>query len=170
MTTVANKLRRIDAARAKRPQLLGPDRETYDRIGSRLSRAHSDKRRAVKRGDAKKLAAAERAIARAKEARDVLLAPAVSRLWAPARIIATLEAHWHGTSGTTGIHHHICEMVLDHKDLSGPEYRTVCVLKNEGGPPANARSAPDTMGVAWFALADQIRCGRIVVVGDEEPS
>jgi hypothetical protein len=61
-------------------------------------------------------------------------------------------------------------MVLDHKDLSGPSYRTVRVLKDEGGPPANARSAPDRMGVAWFAIADQIRRGHIVVLGDAEPS
>jgi hypothetical protein len=169
VTTVVDKLRRIDAALAKRPQLLGTDRENYDRIWTRLARATSDKRRAEKRGDAKKLAAAERAIARAKEARDALLVPAVGHLWAPARIIAKFEGHWHGKSGA-GIHHHACEMVLDHKDLSGPEYRTVRVLKDEGGPPTNARSAPDVMGVAWSAIADQIRCGQIVVLGDEEPS
>ena len=61
-------------------------------------------------------------------------------------------------------------MVLDHKDLSGPSYRTVRVLKDEGAPPTNARSAPDVMGVAWFAIADQIKRGQIVVLGEEEPS
>jgi len=169
MTTLVDKLRRMNAARAKRPQLLGTDRETYDRIWARLARASSDKRRAEKRGDAKKVAAAERAIARAKEARDVLLVPAVGHLWAPARIIAKFEGYWCGKSGA-GIHRHACEMILDHKDLSGPEYRTVCVLKDEGGPPTNARSAPDVMGVAWSAIADQIRSEQIVVLGDEEPS
>lgn len=169
MITVADKLKSLDAALTRRPQLVGADRETYDRIWARLARASGDKRRAEKRGDAKKLAAAERAITRAKEARDALLVPAVGHLWAPARIIATFERHWHGKSGT-GIHHQTCEMVLDHKDLSGPQYRTVRVLKDEGAPPTNARSAPDVMGVAWSALADQIKCGRIVLLGDEEPS
>ena len=169
MTTVVDKLRHIDALRASRPQLLGTDREAYDRLWARLARASSDKRRAAKIGDAKKLAAAERAIARAKEARDALVAPAVGHLWAPARIIAKFEGHWHGKSGT-GVHRYECEMILDYKDLSGPQYLTVRVLKNEGAPPTNARSAPDMMGVAWFAIADQIKCGRIVVVGDEEPS
>lgn len=169
MITLIDKLRRIDAALAKRPQLLGHDRETYDRICAQLARANSDKRRAEKRCDAKKLAAAERAITRAKEARDALLVPAVGHLWAPARIIAKFEGHWHGPSGS-GIHRHACEMVLDHKDLSGPSYRTVSVLKDEGAPPTNARSAPYAMGVAWSAITDQIRCGQIVMLGDEEPS
>ena len=169
MTTVADKLKIFDTTLMKRPQLSGPDREIYDRIWARLARASSDKRLAEKRGDAKKLAAAERALARAREARDALVAPQVKHLWAPARIIGKFEGHWHGKSGT-GIHRQECEMVLDHKDLSGPEYRTVRVLKDEGGPPTNARSAPDVMGVAWFALTDQIKCGRIVVLGDEEPS
>jgi hypothetical protein len=169
VTATIDKLRHIGIAHAPRPQLLGDDRETYDRIWSRLVRACRDKRRAEKRGDAKHLAAAERAIARANEARDVLLAPVVGSLWAPARIIIKRESHWYGKSGT-GVHRHACEMVLDHKDLSGPQYRTVRVLKDEGGPPTNARPAPATMGVAWSAITDQIRCGQIVVVGEEEPS
>lgn len=166
MTTLIDKLRSSDAARAKRPQLLGTDRENYDRICARLARASRDKRRAEKRGNTKNLATAERAITRAKETRDALLVPAVGHLWAPARIIAKFNAHW----GTSGIHHHACEMVLDHKDLPGPEYRTVRVLKDEGGPPTNARSAPDVMGIAWSAINDHIRSGQIVVLGDEEPS
>ena len=162
-------LSHITPIRPARPQLSGADRAEYDRIWARLHRAESDKRRALKRGDAKKLAAAERAIARARAARDALVNPHVSHLWAPARIIGKSEGHWSGP-GVSGIHHQECEMVLDHKDLSGPEYRTVRVLRDEGGPPLNARNPPDTMGVAWFALADQIRSGKIVVLGDEEPS
>jgi len=158
----------ITKALAGQPQLAVADRATYDRIWARLARADSDKRRAEKRGDAAKLAAAKRAIARATGARDALLAPVIGHLWAPARIIATFEADWHGKAGA-GVHRHACEMVLDHKDLSGPQYRTVRVLKDEGGPPTNARSAPDAMGVAWFAIEAQIRCGQIVVL-DEEPS
>ena len=169
MTAVTDKLAHINAIDASQPQLSGTEREEYDRIWERLRRAASDKRRAMKRGDAKKLAAAERALTRAKQFREAFVQPRVGHLWAPARIIYKTAGHWSGPSGS-GIHRWECEMVLDHKDLSGPEYRTVRVLKNEGGPPTNARSAPDTMGVAWFAVNDQIKRGAIVVLGDEEPS
>jgi hypothetical protein len=167
VTTVTDKLAAIQRILAHQPQLSGADREEYDRIWARLARASTDKRRAEKRGDAKKLAAAERAIARAKQARDAIVDPHVANLWAPARIVATFEGHWHGKSGA-GIHRHECEMVLDHKDLSGPNYRTVRVLKDEGGPPTNARSAPDIMGVAWYAIAEQIERGKIVVLDSGE--
>ena len=169
MTTVADKLAHINALVASQPQLSGTEREEYDRIWERLRRAASDKRRAVKRSDAKKLAAAERALTRAKQFREEFVQPRVGHLWAPVRIIYKTEGHWSGPSGS-GIHRWECEMVLDHKDLSGPEYRTVSVLKDEGGPPTNARSAPDIMGVAWFAISDQIKNGTIVVLGEEEPS
>lgn len=144
----------------KRPQLLGDARAEYDRIRDRLHRAEGDLRRAKQRGDAKKLAAAERAIMRAKETRDALVRPQVGHLWAPARIIGKFEGRW----GGSGRHFQECEMVLDHKDLSGPQYRTVRVLLDAGGPPTNAHSAPDAMGVAWFALAEQIKRGQIVVL------
>jgi len=157
----------VAAILAMQPQLSGADRETYEQICSRLHRAQSDKRRAEKRGDAKKLAAAERAITRAKQFREAFVSPRVGHLWAPARIIGKFESRWSGPD-VSGIHRQECEMVLDHKDLSGPSYRTVRVLKDEDGPPTNARSAPDTMGVAWFAIADQIKSGKIVVLGDEE--
>jgi hypothetical protein len=106
---------------------------------------------------------------RAKEAREALVRPQVGHLWAPARIIGKFEGRWSGPS-VSGRHFQECEMVLDHKDLSGPQYRTVRVLRDEGAPPTNARAAPDTMGVAWCALAEQIKRGQIVVLGDEEPS
>ena len=169
VVTTAEKLARIPAILAMQPKLSSAEREEYKRIRARLQRAESDRRRAEKRGDAKKLAAAERAITRAKQFREAFVQPRVDQLWAPARIIGKFEGHWHGPSGT-GIHHQECEMVLDHKDLSGPSYRTVRVLKDEGGPPTNARSAPDVMGVAWFAIADQIKRGHIVVLGEQEPS
>jgi hypothetical protein len=169
MTTVASILKALEDTLTMQPQLSSDERVAYERICARLARASSDKRRAAKRSDATKLAAAERAITRAKNAREAFLAPKVGSLWAPTRIIGKFEGHWHGPSGS-GIHRHECEMVLDHKDLSGPSYRTVRVLKDEGGPPTNAHAAPDVMGVAWFAIADQIRRGQIVVLGDEEPS
>lgn len=169
MTTITDKLARIDTALAKQPQLSTAERAEYDRIWERLRRAKSDRRRAEKRGDAKKLAAAERAIVRATEARETLVLPHVGHLWAPARIIGKFESRWSGP-GVAGSHVQECEMVLDHKDISGPEYRTVRVLKDEGAPPTNARSAPTVMGVAWFAVKEQIERGKIVVLGEEEPS
>lgn len=168
-TTIADGLARIDAKLAKQPQLTLAEREEHDRIWARLRRAKSDHRRAEKRGDAKKLAAAERAITRAKQAREAFVLPRVGHMWAPARIIGKFESRWSGP-GVAGNHIQECEMVLDHKDISGPEYRTVRVLKDEGGPPTNPRSAPTVMGVAWFAVKEQIESGKIVVLGEEEPS
>lgn len=153
--------------KAAAPKLSDAERAEYNRVSARLRRADTDRRRAEKRGDAQKLAAAERSLARAREARDAIVASHVSHLRAPARIIAKFEGHWRGPSGA-GIHRQECEMVLDHKDLSGPSYRTVRVLKDEGGPPTNAHHAPDGMGVAWFAIADQIQRGQIVVLDEEE--
>lgn len=145
------------------PQLSGSERAEYNRIDNRISRATADLRRAKKRGDENKAASAERALANANAMRDEFLAPKVGHLWAPTRIIAKFEGHWHGQTGS-GVHRHECEMVLDHKDLSGPSYRTVRVLKDEGGPPTNARSAPDVMGVSWLYLGEQIERGQILVV------
>lgn len=167
--TIAEKLTNIGKLATSGPQLSGSERAEYARISNRISRASADLLRAKKRGDAKKATSADRSLANARAMRDEFLAPKVSHLWAPARIIAKFEGRWRGPSGT-GVHHQECEMVLDHKDLSGPSYRTVRVLKDEGGPPTNARSAPDVMGVAWFAIAEQIKRGQIVVLGEEEPS
>ena len=167
--TIADSLARIDKRATSGPQLSTAERQEYERICTRLSRASADRRRAEKRSDAKKLAAAERAITRAKQFREAFVNPRVGHLWAPARIIGKFEGRWSGPSGS-GAHHQECEMILDHKDLSGPSYRTVRVLRDEGAPPTNARSAPDVMGVAWFALAEQIKSGKIVVLGEEEPS
>lgn len=168
MKTPAEFLARADASKATAPTLSDVERVEYDRACARLRRADTDRRRAEKRGDTQKLAAAERAMTRAREARDAIVDPHVGHLWAPARIIGTFEGHWRGPSGS-GIHRQACEMVLDRKDLSGPIYRTVRVLKDEGGPPTNAHHAPDTMGVAWFAIGDQIQRGQIVVL-DEDPT
>jgi hypothetical protein len=159
----------IETRAASAPSLSGSERAEYERIEKRVSRASADLRRAQKRGDEKKAASAERALANAKAGLKEFLAPKVDHLWAPARIIAKFEGHWHGKSGN-GIHRHECEMILDHKDLSGPQYRTVRVLKDEGAPPTNARSAPDSMGVSWLYIQEQINCGQIVVLADKEPS
>ena len=160
-------LGRIEALRESQPQLTVAERAEYDRIWERLRRATSDHRRAEKRGDTKKLAAAERAITRAKQFREAFVQPRVGHLWAPTRIIARFESHWSGP-GIAGVHRQECEMILDHKDLSGPQYRTVRVLRDEGEPPSNPRSAPHEMGVAWFAIADQIKRGKIVVLDEQE--
>jgi hypothetical protein len=164
-----NKLANISTILALQPQLSGTERAEYERINQRLHRAESDLRRAKKRGDEHKLMLAERAIVRAKQFREAFVNPRVGRLWAPARIIGKFEGRWSGPD-VAGVHHQECEMILDCKDLSGPNYRTVRVLRDEGGPPTNPRGAPDSMGVAWFALADQIKSGKIVVLGEEEPS
>lgn len=158
---------RIEMMTACQPTLSPTEREEHDRIWKRLHRAEGDLRRATKHGDEKKMAAATRAVARAKAAREAFVEPRVAHLTAPARIVVKFESRWSGP-GVAGIHYQACEMVLDHKDISGPQYRTVRVLKDEGGPPTNARSAPSLMGVAWFALADQIKTGKIVVLSDEE--
>ncbi len=164
MTThITDGIRNISAIVASQPQLSIAERAEYERICARYDRAIGDLRRAKKAGDAKKIAAAERAISRAKEAREVFVHPRVGHLRAPVRIIGKFENGWSGP-GVTGIHHQECEMVLDHKDLSGPLYRTVRVLRDEGAPPTIARSAPDTMGVAWYAIADQIARGKIIVI------
>jgi hypothetical protein len=167
--SLTDKLANIEKLATSGPQLSGSERAEYDRLGNRLQRARADLRRATARDDAKKRASAERAIGNAEAGLREFLAPKVDHLWAPSRIVATFEARWHGRTGD-GIHRHECEMVLDRKDLSGPQYRTVRVLKDEGAPPTNARSAPDSMGVAWFAITDQIQRGQIAVIGEEEPS
>lgn len=167
--TIAEKLERIEKHANSGPQLSSSERAEYDRICNRLYRAEGDLRRAKKHDDAKKIGSAERSIAKAKARRAELLAPKVNHLWAPERIIAKSEGHWHGPSGR-GVHYQACEMVLDHKDLSGPSYRTVRVVLDEGGPPTNARVPFTVMGVAWFAIDEQIKSGRIVVLDEEAVS
>lgn len=168
-TVPVEKLANLERLSSSGPQLSGSERVEYERLSRRLHRAQATLRGAKKRDDAKKRAAAERSLANVQAALKEFLAPKVDHLWAPARIIGKFEGHWHGVSGK-GIHRHECEMVLDRKDLSGPHYRTVRVLKDEDAPPTNARSAPDSMGVAWFALVDQIQRGKIIVLGTEASS
>ena len=167
--TIAEQLARIEQLATSGPQLSGSERVEYEHICKRVDRASGDLRRAKKRGDEKKAASAERSLANAKAQLAEFLGPKVDHLWAPVRIIAKFKNLWSGP-GVSGFHVHECEMVLDRKDLSGPQYRTVRVLKDEGAPPVNPRSAPHAMGVAWFAIADQIKHDAIVVLADEEPS
>jgi hypothetical protein len=164
MTEAQAQAVKIDA-----PRLNAAEREEYARIEARLSRAKADLRRATKRGDATKIAAAERAINKASTAHDAFVYPRVAHLRAsaPQRVIARFEGRWRGTSGH-GAHVQVCEMVLDHLDLSGPSYRTVRVVSDVGGPPTGARSAPDVMGVAWFAIADQIARGHMTPIDEGE--
>lgn len=154
------KLSAIEMLRHQVQTLTVSEREEYERIYARLDRARADLRRATKRSDVPKIASAERAVARATAARDAFISPRVAHLRAsaPRRIVARFEAHWGGPS-TRGVHVQVCEMVLDHLDLSGPSYRTVRVVSDVGGPPTGAHGAPDSMGVAWFAIADQIARG-----------
>lgn len=167
--TTADKLASIEKRAMSGPQLSGPERAEYERIEKRVSRASADLRRAQKRGDEKKGASAERSLANAKASLKEFLSPKVDHLWAPARIISKSKQLWSGP-GVSGFHIHECEMVLESKELSGARYRTVRVLKDEGGPPTNARSAPTAMGVSWSYIHEQIECGQIVVLADEEPS
>jgi len=157
---------KIIALSQSQPRLDAADSAAYDKIYARLRRAEGDLRRATKRADAKKIELAKRAIARARDARDAFCAPRVGHLYAPQHVIAKFEAHWSGPSGS-GIHRQECEMVLDHIDISGPQYRTTRVLKDEGGPPTGARGAPGLLGVAWFAVRDHIDRGVLVVLDEE---
>lgn len=147
----------------QRPAFDARARAEYSKICTRLYRARAELRHALTRNDPKKQAAAERALARHTAARDTLLDPYVWEFDAPRRIVVHFESPWSGPSGS-GIHRHACDMVLDYKDLSGPRYRTVCVISDVNGPPTNARKGPDSMGIAWGALAGDIATGRIVVL------
>ena len=138
----------IDAIVQEQPRLDAAERATYEKICARLRRAEGDLRRATRRADETKIAAAARALSRAVAAREAFCAPRVAGLYAPRRVLAKFEASWSGPSGG-GVHRQECEMVLDHVDLSGPLYKTTRVLKDEGGPPDIARNAPDPKGVAW---------------------
>lgn len=164
--SITEKLARLEKLATSGPQLAKAEREEYERISKRLHRAEGELRRAIQREDKQKTLSAGRSVANARAMRDEFLAPKVNRLWAPQRIVYKSEARWSGPSGS-GVHRHEVEMVLDHKDLSGPEYRIVRVLKDEGGPPTNARNAPSIVGVAWFAVADHVKTGKIVVLDEE---
>lgn len=167
--TIAAKLVHIEKLTASGPQLSGSERGEYKRICKRVDRASADLRRAQKRGDTQKAVSAQRALANAQAQRAEFLSPKIDHLWAPARIVAKFEHRWSGP-GVSGLHVHEVEMVLDYKDLSGPQYRTVRVLKDEGAPFTNARTPPNAMGVAWFAIGEQIERGKIVVLDEEVQS
>ena len=160
----------VEAIQAALPRLSEMEYAQYEKICTRLQRAEADKRRGTKRDDAKTIAAADRAIARATAARDALIKPYVDPRWAPSRIIYKSDAYWTGPAGGWGKHHQECEMVLDHKDLSGPTYRTVRVLKDEGAPPTNARPPFQIVGVAWHAIRPQIDRGHLIVLDEDMTS
>lgn len=150
--SIAAKLARIAAKNS--PRLTHDEIAVWDKINHRLARTAADLRRATKRGDAKQIATAERARARAEAARDAFVAPRVSGLGdLPKRILYRTAQPWSGPSGH-GVHHHEVEMVFDYADISGPHYRTVRVLKDEGGPPTGARGACTGFGIAWFAIGE----------------
>lgn len=171
--SITEGLSRIEAAVASQPKLSREEYVEYQQICTRLERVKGDLRRAKNKSlrggageaDTKKIAAAERGVEKHTATFKALVDPHVGHLWAPTRIIAKSEGRWSGPSGQ-GIHYQECEMVLDHKDLSGPSYRTVRVIKDVGGPPTDARQPFQVMGVAWHAIEDQIRRGDIVVVDE----
>lgn len=86
-------------------------------------------------------------------------------LKAPALIEFTTRAPWTAKDGTNGVHVCVVVMKLDREEASGPQYVRTEVLRDEDAPPASFRASPPTaMGVAWFALNDQIANGQIKVL------
>lgn len=147
------------------PTLTPAERIEWDKICRRVARASTDLRRANKRGDAELVAKAERAMARARAARDAFCVPRCAGLNPPRRLRVKSEWPWSGKSGS-GMHVIVTEMVLDHVEIVGPYYRHVRTISDVGGPPTNRRGAPDSMGVAWFAVEDQIARGHYTVIED----
>lgn len=134
-------------------------------LRERLHRAKTAIRRATKRNDAAGLVKANAAKDRATAALTAFTVQLGIFPTPPQRIRYITEARW--TYGAThGTHRHDIEMVLDHLDVSGPEYRTVRVIGETGAPPQNPRPACDIMGIAWFAIPDAIREGRLIPLTD----
>lgn len=142
----------------------------HDKISKRLHRATRDLERGEDNADEKLIASAKRRIEKARADRQALVVASgiLDRFPAPpARIEMITKQPWHG-NGLRGVHVHRVEMVLDYVDLFGPQYKTVNVLEDSGGPPATApffpRKAPDRMGMAWFAVPEQLKRGDIKVL------
>lgn len=157
------------------PTLTHEQREAWEKIQTRLCRAAATLRRARTRGDAIAIERAERSLGRAHAARTAFCEPLTAGLYAPTRVRATFESRWtsrpdeHGNV-LGGRHVHVVEMVLNYRCISGPQYRAVRVISDEGGPPApHARPAPTTSGVAWSAVRDLIASGRYVVLDGVAP-
>jgi len=161
-----NPLAKIEERLARQPQLTAEQRAEYEKIRDREIRAAGALRTARRKDDAIVIATAERRIAKARAAADAFAAPFLANLpTAPLRILATFKGAWSGPNGTNGMHVQVCEMVLDRCEISGPKYQTVRVISDEGGPATTwARKAPSSMGVAWFAIGDQIARGDIKVL------
>ncbi len=160
---IAEALARKPRAGGASPTLSSAESASIQKIYTRSDRANGDLRRAQKLGDAKKIASAQRAIARAQDAMAAIENPKISHLWAPRRIRYTSASPWRGPTGQ-GMHRYEIEMVLDHKNISGPQYRKVRVISESGAPPTGSREAPEVMGTAWHALQDSIDRGDIVVI------
>jgi hypothetical protein len=161
---IADGLAKIERIRASAPMLTDVQRADYERICARVHRASATLRRATKKVDAKAIAAAERSLAKARAQRDAFVAPLLVGFNAPERIRVTCSAAW-TAQGNSGIHVHEIECILDHVDIGGPEYKRVAVISESGRPPfEGARGAPDSYGVAWFALKEYIASGKIMVL------
>lgn len=154
----------VNASRAAAPVLTPTEQAEYRKITDSVCRANALVRRARKRTDSATLAKAEQAQERARARLAAFCDPRCVHLSAPKRIIFRTHAPWTGPNGTKGDHRFKVEMVLDHVDISGPSYRYVRTISETGAPSTFARSAPTIMGVAWFALADQIKTGHMEVI------
>lgn len=147
------------------PLLTEAQRVEWERIQTRVARANATLRRARKRGDEVEIGKAKRAHERACEARARFCEPLTAGLYAPTRVRATFEHRWF-SHPVVGQHVFVVEMVLDRRDISGPQYRTVRVISEVGAPPTGARSAPTCSGIAWFAVRDVISSGRYIVLDE----
>jgi hypothetical protein len=87
----------------------------------------------------------------------------------PKRIQYTTRSPWTDReTGKTWWHVQVVEMRLDHETPTGPQYVTTKVIADTGAPPRNPRSAPTAMGVAWFALQEQIDRGYIIPIAVQQ--
>ncbi len=164
---VAAAIALIDQHVADQPRLTADQRAEHERLQKRLQRADCDNRKRPTEKTAAKVAKVRAEI-------SAFAAPFIAHYPAPpARILQTTRSPWGrngvGTYGVDhGVHDIMVEMVLDGLELSGPQYRTVRCVSDMGGPPVNPRGPCTSMGVAWFAIADQIKRGAIVpYTGDE---
>lgn len=174
VTDIRGKLAEIERLHQENPLLTPEQRAWWEKYDRAVCRARAALRRAKKRCGENSMSSevekAEAALDRAKERKRRFVEPLVAHLWAPKKIRAVFESRWGGGGmrpGPYGVHVQTCDMVLDEVDINGPQYRTVAVVSDVGGPPTNARKPPHIMGVAWFAVADQIKRGAMIPLDEE---
>lgn len=182
ITDIRGRLAELERLTQQGPLLTPEQREQWEKFDRAVCRARSTLRRARAKAvlvpkataDAVEVAAvekAQKALDRARDRKRAFVEPLCAHLWAPKKVRAVFESRWGGgpyRDGGYKAHVQTCDMVLDEVDISGPQYRTVAVVSDVGGPPTGARKPPDLMGIAWFAVGDMIKSGRMVVLPDEE--